>query len=123
MINQTNTINDGISTDSKNLNVVTDFNTKAADVNGNEWDYILGFFNSAFKDPIAAEKFTQEIYQVGSQSGVNPLDIIKTMEGQTGIELNMSLAYYLNGIRSNTTLLGIHNIIKPNYYAGRSVLI
>ena len=118
-----NTLNDVVYDDAKNIQPIEDFGENPIEVNGGEYDYILGFFTKSMKDPIAAQNFTLQIYQVARQADISPLDIIQTMEGQTGLELNASLAYYLNGIRSNATLLGVQNIIPPNFYAGRSVLI
>jgi hypothetical protein len=38
-----------------------------------------------------------------------------------GAELNLTLAYYLNNQRSNSTLLGTSQPVQPNYYAARNV--
>lgn len=118
-----NTLNDVVSNDVNTENVNTNYSQYPVDINGNEYDYVLGFFTKSMKDPIAAENFTQQIYQVARQADVSPLEIVKTIEGQSGLELDASLAYYLNGIRSNATLLGVQNIVRPNLYAGRGVLI
>jgi len=119
----TNSLNDVRYTDEKNVNVVKDYGQAPKSVDGAEYDYVLSFFKRSFTDDDAARNFTDSIYQVSRESEVTALEIVKSMEGQSGIEMNASLAYFLNGIRSNSTMLGVTNIVKPNFYAGRSVLI
>ena len=113
----TNTITD------PNLRFVNDYENPPQDINGNEWDYVYGFFKKMMKTDAAAEDFSLSIFRVSKETGYPVTDIIQTMEGQTGMQLNASLAYYLNSIRSSATLLGVQSLAKPNFYAGRAVLI
>ena len=119
----TNTLNDVKYTDNKNVQVVDEFLQTSFAVDGAEYDYVISFFLKAMKDPTAASNFTDSIYQVSRAADIPVQEIVKSMEGQSGLEMNASLAYYLNGIRSNATLLGVTNVVKPNFYAGRGVLI
>jgi hypothetical protein len=118
-----NTVNDVQYADNKNVKVVDDFLKQDFIVSANEWDYVLSFFKKAMKDPAAAKNFTISIYQVSRQANVPVLDLVKTLNGQTGLEMTASLAYYMNGIRSSTTLLGVEALQNANYYAARNVLI
>jgi len=47
------------------------------------------------------------------------LQQIQTASGPA--ELDLTLAYYLNNLRSNSTLLGTSQPVQPNYYAARNV--
>ena len=42
-------------------------------------------------------------------------------QNQTQPEINLLMAYYLNGVRSPATLLGVLNPTAPNYYTARNV--
>lgn len=117
------TINDPIYTDQKNVNLATNFNEPPKAVDGGEYDYVLSFFKRSMTDPVAAANFTESIYQVSRQADVPVLELVNSMEGQTGLQMNVSMAYFMNGIRSNSTMLGVTNTVRPNFYAGRSVLI
>ena len=101
--------------------IVDEYNKTKFPVEAGEYDYVLSFFRRSM-DSEAAKNFTTSIYQVAHASKVPVLEIIETMKGQSGLEMTASLAYYLNGIRSNSTMLGITNKVRPNFYAGRSVL-
>jgi hypothetical protein len=43
-------------------------------------------------------------------------------EDMDKIQLTATLAYYLNGLRSPTTLLGINASVTPNFWTARNVL-
>lgn len=90
---------------------------------GNEYDYVLSFFKKIMKDTSAAESFARSLYQVSQTTQIPVTTLLETLAGQDEIKLNESMAYYLNGIRSPSTLLGVQQLVAPNYYAGRNVLI
>ena len=43
-------------------------------------------------------------------------------QGEYQLRVQATLAYYLNNLRSNSTLLGLSATVTPNYYAARNVL-
>jgi hypothetical protein len=48
---------------------------------------------------------------------------LQQFQGQSAPEITITLAYYLNGIRSSSTLLGINVPTQPNYYVARNIRI
>jgi hypothetical protein len=44
------------------------------------------------------------------------------IQDQDQLQLTATLAYYLNGIRSPSTLLGVNSVLTPNYFTARNVL-
>jgi hypothetical protein len=38
------------------------------------------------------------------------------------MQVTSTVAFYLNDIRSNATLLGVGNVTTPNVYASRNIL-
>jgi len=115
--------NNSVTTDSNNRNIVNKFNNINFSVDSNQYDYVLSFFKSQMKDPDTAKNFTESLYQVSRQADLNILEMVDTLKGQTGLELTASIAYYLNGTRSPSTLLGVSQSVKSNFYAARNVLI
>ena len=49
------------------------------------------------------------------------LTLLEQFQGQGKPELTLTLAYYLNGQRSPSTLLGVNAAVTPNYYVARNV--
>ncbi len=79
------------------------------------------FFRSVFKTDDAANNFTVAVFRVAQNSGQNALNILQTFENQTPPEITVTLCYYLNGIRSPSTLLGVLTPTTPNLYTARNV--
>jgi hypothetical protein len=48
--------------------------------------------------------------------------LLQEFQGINGVNLNVTLAYYLNQIRSRATLLGVGVAVVPNAYAARNVI-
>lgn len=87
------------------------------------YDVVLSFFRTTFDDETAAKNFTLNLFRIADQSGSNPMEILESIRDQNGLELSSTFAYYLNNLRSNSTLLGINQVVTPTFYASRNVLI
>ncbi len=93
----------------------------SANVPAMEYDVVLSFFRSVFTTALAAENFTTALFRVAEESNTPALTLLQSMEGQNSVELTISMAYYLNSIRSPATLLGVLTPTTPNYYTARNV--
>lgn len=93
----------------------------SVDVPAQEYDVVYSFFLSQFGTAEAAANFTVSLFRVSEESQIPVMDLLQQMEGQNNVELTLTLAYYLNSIRSPTTLLGLNSPVTPNYYVARNV--
>ena len=93
-----------------------------ANVPAAEYDVVLSFFKSVMGDARIAGNFTASLFQVASITKIPVMTLLDTLQGQTGMDLTVSMAYYLNNIRSRATLLGVNAQTVPNFYAARAVL-
>jgi hypothetical protein len=59
---------------------------------------------------------------VSEDTGVPALTLLQAFEGVSGMNLNVTLAYYLNSIRNRATLLGVGVPVTANFYAARNVV-
>ena len=114
-----NTINPKIDL---TVRVFDDFYGFALEVDANEYDAVNSYFESVFNDKQIAQNFTTSLFRVAEQTGVPVLTILQQLEGQDQITLTNTLCYYLNGLRSPATLLGINSTVTPNYWTARNVL-
>ena len=87
-----------------------------------EYDVVYSYFKNTMKNERAAGNFTVSVFQVAQETNVPPLTMLQNFEGTSGIQLNATLAYYLNQVRSRATLLGVGAPVVPNTYAARNVL-
>ena len=104
------------------VRVFDDFYQFALDVDANEYDVVNSYMRSVFGTADAADNFTTVLFRIASETGVPVLTILQQIQGQSEIELTLTLAYYLNGLRSPTTLLGLNQPVTPNVYAARNIL-
>ena len=93
----------------------------SANVPAQEYDIVLSYFRSVFTTELAAENFTTALFRVAEESETPVLTLLQSMEGQNSVELTISMAYYLNSIRSPATLLGVLTPTTPNFYTARNV--
>lgn len=104
------------------VRVFDDFYNFAVDVDANEYDTVNSYFESVFTSNQTALNFTTTLFRIADQTGVPVLTLLDQIQDQDQIQLNATLAYYLNGLRSPTTLVGINEPVVPNYYTARNVL-
>ena len=87
-----------------------------------EYDIVYSYFLSVMKTKQAAGNFTVSLFRVAEQTGISALTLLQQMQSSSGLAIDVSLAYYLNNIRSRATLLGVGAAVVPNFYQARNVL-
>ena len=93
-----------------------------ANVPANEYDVVYSFFKTTMHNDRAAGNMTVSLFQVADQTKIPVLTLLDTMKGKNGLDLSINMAYFLNNIRSRSTLLGVNAYGTPNFYAVRNVL-
>lgn len=93
-----------------------------ANVPAAEYDVVHTYFLNTMTTKQAAGNFTVSLFKIAQDTGIPALTLLAEFQGLNGTNLNASLAYYLNAIRSRATLLGVGVTVVPNYYQARNVL-
>lgn len=106
----------------RTVTIFDEFYSFKLEVDANVYDVVFSFFKSVFTDVDAAKNFSLSLFRISESSGVPVLTLLDEMKGQNAIQLTATIAYYLNDLRSNSTLLGVRSAITPNYFAARNVL-
>lgn len=86
-----------------------------------EYDAVYTFFRSIYGTATAAGNFTVSLFRISQQSSIPVMTLLQQMQDMDTANINLTLAYYLNNIRSRSTLLGINAVVTPNYYVARNV--
>jgi hypothetical protein len=89
---------------------------------GDEYEHVFSFFKKASGDETMAGSFAASLYEISETTEVPVLEILESFKGDDLLTLTETMAYYMNGLRSKTALLGIKHIVTSNYYASRNVL-
>ena len=87
------------------------------------YDAVLSYFRSVFGSREAAGNFTVSVFRISHATKIPVMTLLQQFQGQSAPELTLTLAYYLNGIRSRSTLLGLNVPTQPNYYVSRNIRI
>jgi hypothetical protein len=103
------------------VRIYDQFYNYAENVPAAEYDVVLSYFKTVFNTVEQAENFTMAIFRVADESDINALTILQELQGVSGPQLTLSLCYYLNSVRSNSTLLGLLQPTAPNYWTARNV--
>ena len=93
------------------------------DVPAAEYDIVYSYFITQMTSRQAAGNFTVSLFRVAQDTGIPALTLLKEMQGNNGVSLNVNMAYYLNQIRRRATLLGVGAQVVPNFYQARNVLV
>jgi hypothetical protein len=94
-------------------------------VNSNQYDIVKGYFTGIADDKEIAENYTAIFFRIAQEANIDALVLLDTVKGtsKTTIDLDKTLAYYLNSFRSKTCLYGIAVIPRPNQPVARNVVI
>ena len=104
------------------VRVFDNFYRYEANVPAEQYDIVNSYFRSVMTTREAADNFTVSLFRVADQTQIPIMELLQSIQGQTGMELNVSMAYYLNNLRSNATLLGIGTPATQNFYVARCVV-
>jgi hypothetical protein len=103
------------------VRIFDEFYAYATDVPQLQYDAVYSYFSSVFGTTEAAGNFTTTVFRISESSGIPVMTLLQEFQGQSQPELTLTLAYYLNSIRSNSTLLGLNAATQPNFYVARNV--
>lgn len=117
-----NTINETNTNLDLTVRIFDNFYRFDTNVPAAEYDVVFSYFRSVMSTRQSAENFTVSLFQIAAETGQEPLNLLAQFQGQTGVNLDATLAYYLNQIRSRAALLGIGSPVRPNFYAARNVI-
>ena len=103
------------------VRVFDSFYSFSQNVPADEYDVVNSYFRSVFGTTDAAGNFTVTLFRIAAQSKIPVLTLLQQIQGQSQPQLTLTLTYYLNGLRSPATLLGVNVPSIPNYYVAKNI--
>lgn len=91
-------------------------------VDANQYEIVHSFFYNLTDSKSATDNFTLLVFRISNMSGENPLNLIEYLDGKTKVEVNAILAYYLNSVKSKSSLYGVSSTPSPNSNVQRNIL-
>lgn len=88
-----------------------------------QFDIVNGFFQGVCESRRIAQNFTAVLFRVAQETDVNVFDLLAQLKGaENKLKLNQIMAYYLNSLKSKTSLYGVSMIPKPNQPVSRNIV-
>lgn len=91
-------------------------------VNAEEYEIVLSFFRKYSSTEQIARSFTDAIFRVSNVTQISVMDLLDSFDAQDKVQVQLTMAYYLNSISDNTLLYGINQIRTPNQAVSRNIV-
>ena len=93
-------------------------------VNASEYDVVHGYFVSVCETKNIADNFTTVLFRIATQTGVSVLELLDELKGTSGsLQMNKQICYWLNSLKSKTSLYGVSVIPQPVVPVARNVVL
>lgn len=108
----------------KTVDIFNNFYKIQMTIDTAEYEQVFTYFMHLYDgNKPAAETFSVNLFHISQLTGRESLDLLADIKGKDSVTVTKLMCYYLNDIRSKSTLIGISDPVKPNYYAARNVLV
>jgi len=104
------------------VKVFNNFYTNPINVNAADYDVVRSYFIQVCQSANTAENFTSILFKIAAYTQESPLTLLDFIKGKTKLELSATMAYYLNSLKSKTTLYGVGNLPLPNPKTQRNII-
>jgi len=92
-------------------------------VGADQFDVVHGYFLSICDTKNIAANFTSVLFRIGQQANIDVLTLLKEIKGSDNkLQMNQTLAYYLNSFKSRTSLYGIGITPRPVQPVSRNII-
>lgn len=92
-------------------------------VNPNEYDIVHGYFLSVCDTKAIANNFTAALFRISQETGIPVLELLGFLQGTNNkLEMNKTICYFLNTLKTKTALYGVSQIPTPNQPVARNIL-
>ena len=93
-------------------------------VGASQYDIVHGYFLSVCTTKNIADNFTTVLFRISTQTGVDVLELLNELKGaENKLQMNKIICYWLNGLKSKTSLYGISVIPKPVVPVARNIVL
>ena len=93
-------------------------------VNASEYDLVHGYFTRVCDTANIADNFTTVLFRISTQTGVNVQILLNELQGTNGsLAMNKQICYWLNSLKSKTSLYGVSVIPQPVIPVARNVVL
>ncbi len=92
-------------------------------VNADQYEIVYSYFYDLNKSKNIAKNFTTILFRIASVTGEDVLKLLEYLTGSSNVEVQGIMIYYLNSLKSKTTLYGINVEPAPSQPVQRNIVI
>lgn len=92
-------------------------------VGADQYEIVYSYFYDISKSVSIARNFATILFRISYTTGEDVLKLLDYLKGTTSIQASGILIYYLNSLKSKTTLYGINVEPAPNQSVLRNVVV
>ena len=114
---------DNRTTLEKTVKIFDSFYSVDLVIGTDQYDVVHSYFRSVCETKDIADNFTAVLFRIAQQTDVDVLTLLANIKGSPNkIELNKKMCYYLNSIKSKTSLYGVGVVPRPVESIARNVV-
>jgi len=91
-------------------------------VNAQEYEVVRSFFVNNMSNKAAADSFTISLFRVANETQSSVMDLLQTFKSNEHMQIQLTMAYYLNSVSNKTVMFGVNNLIAPNNLVQRNIV-
>lgn len=92
-------------------------------VGASQYDIVHGYFLAACSTKLIADNFTVVLFRIAQQTGIDVLVLLDELKTSNNtLDMNKTMCYYLNGLKSKTSLYGVGVIPRPVTPVARNIV-
>ena len=106
----------------KTVRVFDSFYNYEDSISADIYDIVNSYFKSVCATTNIANNFTTMLFRIVSITGQDAMTLFANIQGNTKLETTALMAYYLNSLKSKTTLYGVSVVPAPNETVQRNIV-
>lgn len=107
----------------KTVRVFDSFYNYDMSISADTYEIVYSYFKSVCVTNNIAQNFTTALFRIASVTEENVLDLLDNIKTNKGVSVDNVMAYYLNSLKSKTTLYGVSITPIPNEPVQRNVVV
>ena len=92
-------------------------------IDANNYEVVYSYFQSVTNSTTIAKSYTTSLFIIAQQTGIPIMTLLENVKGANNrLEIDATMAYYLNSIKTKTVMYGVGVVPKPNQQVQRNIL-
>jgi len=93
-------------------------------VDSTKYDIVYGFFYEKNNNSKISANFAAALFRISQETGIDVLSLLNQLKGAPNkLELNKTISYYLNLLKSKTSQYGVARVPTPNLSVARNIVL